>query len=116
MRYLAFILLFICSAAYGQQQYICEKMTIRGEVYKIRKLIAVVKDSVAYMKLPGADHYTFHPYTLFIRKIEENEDGTVYFLEFQHSHRRALLLINELHIYFKDDREDYLFFIYMSGG
>jgi hypothetical protein len=104
------LLLMICTCAGAQvKQYQCTSYSVRGDIKEDTVNISIM-DSVLFIELPGHDHQTMHRYTLKIMNITSRDVGTVYRIVFS-SGRKGVIIINAYHIYFRHDREEYLYYI-----
>jgi hypothetical protein len=104
------LLLFICSIATAQEvkQYQCFTYTIRGKAKEDTVNISL-SDSLVFIQLPGHDQSTLHNYVLRVKTRHRKGPETYYFLVFMKSRRTATLLVNDYHLYFTHDREEYLY-------
>jgi hypothetical protein len=62
-----------------------------------------------FIQLPGHDRITLHNYVLRVKTRHRKGPETYYFLVFMKSRRTATLLVNDYHLYFTHDREEYLY-------
>lgn len=108
---LTILLVLVTTLATAQmKQYQCGSYSIRGELIRDTVNISII-DSTVYIMLPGHDHKTLHTYMLRVQKKTRNGGDLIYSLTFSSARRPAILLVNEYHIYFRHDREEYLYYI-----